>query len=369
MNPVLFGAEKMLVAMGYQPVPGREAEVLSLAPAAVGQHPVNIDMVTSVARDCLLAGVECRLLADVHAAVSAQFPTTTAEEVIEFRRDHIGSTEVCSRELLYRKQQLAALPSPQYRLQSCGFPGSEGRPSGDRDKERDRDRDKECGENGARPRELDSESMDTSGPATEKIVTNNYDMPIITESPQLSTSLSPELEPMDTSDPAESLPHKFVSEETDSTTNNVISIPDTDDMANIEIISKGQLLLDSMEFPERKCRKVAMEQRRQRQIRDQQSLSNLPLFPDAWTEENNRALKTSRKRAFGEDLGWSGGGGAAVPPLLELQGVPHPPQRRQLLQLPHPHRQVEIPLDIHHKMQDPRREDTQQLPEILYLYE
>ena len=120
---MLFGAEKMLVAMGYQPVPGREAEVLSLAPAAVGQHPVNIDMVTSVARDCLLAGVECRLLADVHAAVSAQFPTTTAEEVIEFRRDHIGSTEVCSRELLYRKQQLAALPSPQYGLQSYGFPG------------------------------------------------------------------------------------------------------------------------------------------------------------------------------------------------------------------------------------------------------
>ena len=259
--------------------------------------------------------------------------------------------------------------SQQYGLQSRGFPGPERRPSGDQDKERDRDRDKECGENGARPRELDSESMESSGPATEKIVTNNYDMPIITESPQLSTSLSPELEPMDTSDPAESLPHKFVSEETDSTTNNVISIPDTDDMANIEIISKGQLLLDSMEFPERKCRKVAMEQRRQRQIRDQQSLSNLPLFPDAWTEENNRALKTSRKRAFGEDLGWSGGGGAAVPPLLELQGVPHPPQRRQLLQLPHPHRQVEIPLDIHHKMQDPRREDTQQLPEILYLYE
>ena len=368
----------MLVAMGYQPVPGREAEVLSLAPAAVGQHPVNIDMVTSVARDCLLAGVECRLLADVHAAVSAQFPTTTAEEVIEFRRDHIGSTEVCSRELLYRKQQLAALPSPQYGLQSCRFPGPERRPSGDQDEERDRD--KECGENRARPsrehhkesrggklESLDSEPMDTSDPATQ--MTNNYDMPILSESPQLSPSLSPVLKPIDTVHPAELLPQKFVSEEADSTTNNVISIPDTDDMANIEIISKGQLLLDSMEFPERKCRKVAMEQRRQRQIRDQQSLSNLPLFPDAWTEENNRALKTSRKRAFGEDLGWSGGGGAAVPPLLELQGVPHPPQRRQLLQLPHPHRQVEIPLDIHHKMQDPRREDTQQLPEILYLYE
>ena len=251
MNPVLFGAEKMLVAMGYQPVPGREAEVLSLAPAAVGQHPVNIDMVTSVARDCLLAGVECRLLADVHAAVSAQFPTTTAEEVIEFRRDHIGSMDVCSRELLYRKQQLAALPSPQYGLQSCRFPGPERRPSGDQDEERDRD--KECGENRARPsREHHKESrggrlepMDTSDPATQ--MTNNYDMPILSESPQLSPSLSPVLKPIDTVHPAELLPQKFVSEEADSTTNNVISIPDTDDMANIAIISESLKLLDAMD--------------------------------------------------------------------------------------------------------------------------
>ena len=96
----------MLLDMGYTPVPGRETEMLSMAPAAVGQHPVNMNMVTSVARDCLLACVECRLLADVHDVVSAKFPTT-AEEVIELRRDHIGSIEVCSRELLYRKKQLS----------------------------------------------------------------------------------------------------------------------------------------------------------------------------------------------------------------------------------------------------------------------
>ena len=196
VETALFGAEKMFMDMGYSAVPG-QAQVLSLAPAAVGQHPVNIDMVTSVARDCVLACVECRLLADVHTALSAQFPTAM-EEVIEFRRDHIGSTEVCSRELLYRKQQLAALPSPQYGLQSRGFPGPERRPSGDQDEERDRD--EECGENRARPsREhhkesrggrlepLDSEPMDTSDPATQ--MTNNYDMPILSESPQLSPSL------------------------------------------------------------------------------------------------------------------------------------------------------------------------------------
>ena len=253
---------------------------------------------------------------------------------------------------------------------------------------------------GGRVEPLDSE------PATQNIVTNNYDMPILSGSPQLSPSLSPELEPMDTSDPAESLPHKSVSEEADSTTNNVISIPDTDtDMANSEIISKGQLLLDSMELslptpthfitvsplskpspekklvlgrmveppvshpappcPEKKSRKVAMEQRRQSQ-------SNLSLFADAWSEQNYQALRTSWKRAFGEDPGRSGGGGAAVPPPLErllLQGVPHPPQRRQLRQLPHHHRQAELPLDSLHQMQDPRREGTQQLPALLYLYE
>ena len=75
--------------------------------------------------------------------------------------------------------------------------------------------------------------------------------PAPTRSP--SPSPPPESEPMDTSDtseptPALSLPHKYVGEEADSTTNNVISIPDTDDMANIEIISEGQSLLDSMDF-------------------------------------------------------------------------------------------------------------------------
>jgi len=75
--------------------------------------------------------------------------------------------------------------------------------------------------------------------------------PAPTRSP--SPSPPPDSEPMDTSDqsetaPALSLPHKYVGEEADSTTNNVISIPDTDDMANIEIITEGQSLLDSMDF-------------------------------------------------------------------------------------------------------------------------
>ena len=60
----MFGAEKMFLEMGYQGVPG-QSQVLSLSQPRVGQHPVNIDSVTSVARDCILACVECTLLSEV----------------------------------------------------------------------------------------------------------------------------------------------------------------------------------------------------------------------------------------------------------------------------------------------------------------
>ena len=137
----------------------------------------------------------------------------------------------------------------------------------------------------------------------------------------------------------------------DSTNNNVISIPETaDNMTNIQIISEGQLLLDSLEqgsenyhmpilfdlephvahrapsSSEKKSMKVAMEQQRQKLLREQDSQLDLALFTDAsWTEENNEALWTSRKRVFGEDPGSSVGGrelrsgGAAVPLKLRLK--------------------------------------------------
>ena len=115
----------MFLDMGYAGGGGQPAQVLSLAPPRVqGQHPVDIDMVTSVARDCVLASVECSLLADIHTAVSLQFPTML-EEVINFRRDHIGSVDVCVRELVYRKHQLRyqfPMTSPQYGLQNYGYP-------------------------------------------------------------------------------------------------------------------------------------------------------------------------------------------------------------------------------------------------------
>ena len=124
METALSGPEKLFLEMGYS-ASTAQAQVLCLPQPRVGEHPVNTDLVTSVARDCVLACVECQLLADIHSGVVTQFPITL-DEVVEFRRDHIGSVEVCVRELVYRKNQLRyqfPATSPQYGLQNYGYPG------------------------------------------------------------------------------------------------------------------------------------------------------------------------------------------------------------------------------------------------------
>ena len=45
--------------MGYRDVGG---DCLELAPGAAGTSPVDNDLATSVARDCILACVECKIL-------------------------------------------------------------------------------------------------------------------------------------------------------------------------------------------------------------------------------------------------------------------------------------------------------------------
>ena len=60
----MFGAEKMFLEMGYSVATG-QPQVLVLPQPRVGQHPVNTDHVTSVARDCVLACVECQMLSEV----------------------------------------------------------------------------------------------------------------------------------------------------------------------------------------------------------------------------------------------------------------------------------------------------------------
>ena len=160
------------------------------------------------------------------------------------------------------------------------------------------------------------------------VVTNNYDMPILTEFLQLNPSQSPELKSiMKTSNSTnKSLqsPHKFVKMmKVNSPTTTTISIPNTADDENTtideeKIISKNQLLTDSIE-------------------------SNL--FTDVWNEKNTQALRANfLKKVFGGD----GGSVVVIPPLkhLLLDDVPHPPERQQPRQLPH-YRQrqiIEIPL-------------------------
>jgi len=106
----LSGAEKMFHAMGYMST-GQETMVLG-GPMTNGggQIPVDQDRVTTVARDCLLAYVECQIAVSVMQGVSAQFPCTW-EEVLDFRRDHVGPPEQAVRALVYMKNQL------QYQLQ------------------------------------------------------------------------------------------------------------------------------------------------------------------------------------------------------------------------------------------------------------
>ena len=159
------------------------------------------------------------------------------------------------------------------------------------------------------------------------VVTNNYDMPILTEFLlQLNPSQSPELKSiMITSNSLQSS-HKFVkmmkvnSPTTTTTTN--ISIPNTPDDENTTIDeekSKNQLLTDSIE-------------------------SNL--FTDVWNETNTQALRANfLKKVFG---GGDGDSVVVIPPLkhLLLDDVPDPPERQQPRQLPH-YRQrqiIEIPL-------------------------
>ena len=209
---------------------------------------------------------------------------------------------------------------------------------------------------------------------TQKIVvTNNYDMPILTEFLQLSPSQSPKLKSIKTSK---------------STTNNVISIPNTDDNTiDEEIISKNQLLTDSIETSLltpthlitvssslsksslKKKKKLTLDsgrvvvessvshsttplcsKRNSKKMvvieQSRKSQSNLSLFTDVWSEKNTQALRANfLKKVFGGD----GGSVVVIPPLkhLLLDDVPDPPERQQPRQLPHHYRQRQIEIPLH----------------------
>jgi len=103
IKSVLSGAEKLFFDMGYTR-DDADPEILKLQTNRAGDVAVNLDKVTQVARDCLLARMEAIILQEIYAGVVPQFPLSL-EELMEFRRDHIGTPEDAVRELLYRKSQ------------------------------------------------------------------------------------------------------------------------------------------------------------------------------------------------------------------------------------------------------------------------
>jgi len=103
VDSALIGAKKMFLDMGYRADPTMP-HTISFTQPKDGQNPVDIDLVTLVARDCLLASVECNMLAEIRFLVGAQLPITL-KEVIQFRREFMGSVDECAQELFYRKNQ------------------------------------------------------------------------------------------------------------------------------------------------------------------------------------------------------------------------------------------------------------------------
>jgi len=94
VQSALSDPDKLFLEMGYYT---RQGELY------LPQSMVIIDRVIRVARDCLLACVECNQLAVIYSGVVTQFPVTL-NEVIEFRRNHIGPVEDSVRELVFQKK-------------------------------------------------------------------------------------------------------------------------------------------------------------------------------------------------------------------------------------------------------------------------
>ena len=110
----LYCAERVFLQMGYRPS-GHDSLILEGA--------VDQDKATTVARDCILAHVECQIVVSIMQGVSAQHPCTW-EEVLDFRRDHIGSPEQAVRSMVYLKNQMQYRQQQQQQLNPNLTPGS-----------------------------------------------------------------------------------------------------------------------------------------------------------------------------------------------------------------------------------------------------
>ena len=94
-NRLAGGAVKFFLEMGFT----NTAPFISELPA------LNISAVTAVARDCLLAAVECSLMAEIETGVSeAGFPFFFLLEIDQFRRNNLGSVKQAIKEIVFRKR-------------------------------------------------------------------------------------------------------------------------------------------------------------------------------------------------------------------------------------------------------------------------
>lgn len=97
VDSALYGADRIFHQLGYLTSGVRTLQLPE-------GDPVDQDKAVTVARDCLLAYVECQIAAAIMQGVSAQFPCSWTE-VLDFRRDHVGTPEQAVRAIVYFKNQ------------------------------------------------------------------------------------------------------------------------------------------------------------------------------------------------------------------------------------------------------------------------
>ena len=113
----LVGADKLFYDMGFR---WTQSSFLELPVRRVNHHPVDISAVTTVARDCLLAAVECSLIAETLTGVSEDgLPRCSLLDIDKFRRQNVGLVNQAIRDVVLRKrcnQELEELKRNQEEL-------------------------------------------------------------------------------------------------------------------------------------------------------------------------------------------------------------------------------------------------------------
>ena len=113
----LVGADKLFQDMGFR---GTSGPFLELSGSRVNHKPVDISAVTTVARDCLLASVECSLIAETLTGVTEDgLSRCSLLDIDKFRRQNVGLVNQAIRDIVFKKrcnQELEELKGDQEEL-------------------------------------------------------------------------------------------------------------------------------------------------------------------------------------------------------------------------------------------------------------